>query len=79
MRLEEAESLAARVASRVGSDRPLAQDTLGWIQLARRCCSEAALTFGEVLVAAEELPEPSLVWLREGFVCAREGCDPNGR
>jgi tetratricopeptide (TPR) repeat protein len=78
-RLEEAESLAARAASRAGTDRPLAQDTLGRIQLARGRCPEAARTFGEALAAAEALPEPTRARLREGLARAREGCDPTGR
>ena len=78
-RLEEAETLAAKAASRAGPDRPLAQDTLGRIQLARGRCPEAARTFGEALAAAEELPEPTRARLREGLARAREGCDPTGR
>ncbi len=78
-RLEEAEALAAKAASRAGPDRPLAQDTLGRIQLARGRCPEAARTFGEALAAAEELSEPTRARLREGLARAQEGCDPTGR
>ena len=76
-RLEEAEVLAAKAASRPGPDRALALDTLGRIQLARGRCLEAARTFGEALAAAEGLPEPTLARLREGLARAREGCVPS--
>jgi tetratricopeptide (TPR) repeat protein len=78
-RLEEAEALAAKVASQPGPDRPLVQDTLGRIQLARGRCPEAARTFDEALAAANGLPEPSLARLREGLARAREGCGPTAR
>jgi tetratricopeptide (TPR) repeat protein len=55
-RLEEAEALAAKAASRAGPDQSLAQDTLGRIQLARGHCPEAARTFGEALAGARVFP-----------------------
>ena len=78
-RLEEAEALAERAARHPGTDRPLVQDTLGRIQLARRRCPEAARTFAEALAAADGLPEPARVRLGEGLSRAREGCDPAAR
>ena len=73
-RLEEAETLSSRAARQPGPDRPLAQDTLGRIQLARSLCAEAAGTFREAL-AAEALPEATRVSLREGLQRA-EACGP---
>ena len=73
-RLEEAETLASRAARQPSPDRPLAQDTLGRIQLARGLCAEAAGTFREAL-AVEALPEATRVSLREGLQRA-EACGP---
>jgi tetratricopeptide (TPR) repeat protein len=78
-RLEEAEALAAKAAGQAGPDRPLVLDTVGRIQLARGRCPEAAHTFGEALAAAEGLPEPTVVRLREGLARARDACDPAHR
>ena len=51
-RLEEAETLAANAAAQPGPERPLAQDTLGRVQLARGRCEDALRTFGEALAAS---------------------------
>ncbi|HXK09567.1 MAG TPA: tetratricopeptide repeat protein [Vicinamibacteria bacterium] len=75
-RLEEAEALAERAARQPGPDRPLAQDTLGRIQLARRLCAEAARTFSEALAEASEAPEATRARLRDGLDRARSCGDP---
>lgn len=75
-RLDEAEALAAKAVTGSGTDRPLVQDTLGRIQLARGRCPEAARTFGEALDEAEAVPEPTRARLREGLARARDGCVP---
>jgi tetratricopeptide (TPR) repeat protein len=72
-RLEEAEALATRATEPPGLDRPLAQDTLGRIQLARGRCEEAALTFAMAL-AAEGNPEATRADLREGLERSRRAC-----
>ena len=74
-RLEEAEALASRAARQPGPDRPLAQDTLGRIQLAQGRCAAAARTLREAL-EAEALPEATLAGLREGLRRAEE-CAPH--
>lgn len=71
--LEEAEALAARAADQPGFDRPLAQDTLGRIQLARGRCEAAARTFTEAL-AAEGIPDSTRTELLEGLGRARSAC-----
>jgi len=73
-RLEEAEALATRAAKEPGPDRPLAQDTLGRVQLARSLCDEAARTFREAL-EAEVVPDTTRAGLREGLKRAGE-CHP---
>jgi hypothetical protein len=65
-RLEEAETLAARAASQPGENRPLAQETLGRIQIARGRCAEAARTFDDALAATGAIPEPTRARLRDG-------------
>ena len=70
-RLEEAETLAARAASQPGENRPLAQETLGRIQLARGRCAEAARTFDDALAASGAIPDPTLARLRDGRDRAR--------
>jgi tetratricopeptide (TPR) repeat protein len=70
-RLEEAETLAARAASRPGTSRPVARETLGRIQLARGRCAEAARTFDDALNAGDAIPEPTLARLRDGRDRAR--------
>jgi tetratricopeptide (TPR) repeat protein len=70
-RLEEAETLATRAANQPGPDRPLAQDTLGRIQLARGLCAQAARTFREAL-EAEAVPEKACAGLRDGLTRAEE-------
>jgi tetratricopeptide (TPR) repeat protein len=52
-RLDEAESYAAQAAIQAGADQPLAQDTLGRIQLRRGRCEDAARTFAAALAALE--------------------------
>jgi tetratricopeptide (TPR) repeat protein len=78
-RLDEAEALAARAVSGSGTDRPLVQDTLGRVQLARGRCPEAARTFGEALDEAEAVPEPMRARLREGLARALDDCVPAAR
>ena len=60
-RLEEAEALATRAVVRAGPERPLAQDTLGRIQLARGRCEDATRTFHEALSALGGLPSTESV------------------
>ncbi len=74
-RLEEAEALAQRAAAVPGPDRHEALDTLGRVQLARRHCGEAAVTFGEAL-AVEGLPEDTRHELQSGLDEARNRCVP---
>ena len=73
-RLEEAETLAAKAANQPGPDQPLAQDTLGRIQLARGRCAEAADAFRQAL-AAETVSEQTRASLRESLRRAEE-CRP---
>ncbi len=71
-RLEEAETLATRAANQPGPDQPLAQDTLGRIQLARGRCAEAARTFREAL-ESEAVADTTKAGLRDGLERA-EAC-----
>lgn len=76
VRLEEAEDLAARAARQPGADRPLAQDTLGRIQLARGRCAEAARTFQEALAGPDGVIASTEAALRDGLDRARSDCIP---
>jgi len=71
-RLDEAEDLARRAASQTGSDRALAQDTLGRIQLARDHCADATSTFGEALT--RDLVPATRAQLLEGLGEAELAC-----
>ncbi len=73
-KLDEAEGLAAKAASRPGPDRPPAQDTLGRIQLARGRCAEAARTFAEALASAEAVEDSLRAQLGEGLAQAERAC-----
>ncbi len=71
--LEEAEALATRAAAAPSPDRPLAQDTLARIQLARGRCEEAVRTFEEAL-ASPDLSEATRGELQEGLDRVRRAC-----
>jgi Tfp pilus assembly protein PilF len=73
-RLEEGEALAIRAASRPGPDRPLAQDTLGRIRLARGRCDDATSTFRDALAATRDLARANRATLLEGLGEAQRAC-----